>query len=220
MRGTQGRAQRRVRRGAEETFQKSLLLRDPCVYLTGDPGFLCVLLLAASASLATCSHASQQGAAPSRRDVPAQPVWTATIETSGGFAGMGAGGIAVTSTGNATVTEPARPGRTDRPAAAGGCRYTVPPAILKRLAEAVTKARPSTWAKSYVRPENPSGCCDQFRYTLALEVGKPGSAPSTVRTFWYDDSTELLPADLRAVLEVVTSVKANAPQGCGGLKIG
>lgn len=178
------------------------------------------LLVAASASLGTCSHAAQERPAPRPRDLAAQPVWTIAIETSGGFTGMGAGGVTVTSTGNATVSEPARPGRTDRPAAAGGCRYTVPPDILKRLAAAVAKARPSTWAKSYVRPENPNGCCDQFRYTLTLEVGKPESPTSTARTFWYDDSAALRPADLREVYETVISVKSNAPAGCGGLKIG
>lgn len=189
------------------------------------------LLLAATACLGTCSHAAQERTAPrpKGKDKEAQPVWTVTIETSGGFAGRGAGGITVSSTGDASVTAPGRTGgagrATDPATAPGqkpdadGCRYTVPPDLLKRLAEAVTKARPSTWATSYVRPENPRGCCDQFRYDLTVEVGKPG-VTSPARTFWYDDSAALRPADLREVYEAATSVKSNAPAGCGGLKIG
>ena len=150
--GTQGKAQRRA----------------------SDLGFLCVLLLAAASSLGACSHAAQERSAPSSQNKEAQAVWTATLETSGGFAGTGTGSVTVASTGNATVTEPVRPGGTGRPPDPDKCRYTVPPDILKRLAEAVSKARLSTWAGSYVRAENPRGCCDQFRVHPVARSGKAG----------------------------------------------
>ena len=123
---------------------------------------------------------------------PAAPErWTVTITTSGGFIGRGTGGIVVTS--DETVgTGPVSP----------SCRQ-----LLEALRRAVAEAKPATWAPSYVRPSNPHGCCDQFRYTMTVEVQHADGTPTKYGTFWYSEMSTDLPADVRGVFDAAWKMK-------------
>jgi hypothetical protein len=129
--------------------------------------------------------------------------WTVTIRTSGGFVGHGLGGIV------AMFDARAGTGRVIRP-----CRRLLTPAELEPLARAVAEAKPATWAPSYVRPANPDGCCDQFRYSLTLEMQQGGGTPAKHTTFWYSEMSEDLPDNVRRLFDAAWAMKKEADARC------
>jgi hypothetical protein len=106
--------------------------------------------------------------------------WSLEIIEDGGFAGQ-YHRAAADSNGNLTVQPNPR---------SKGCDYTIGGNDLLKLADAVRNAGPRLWAASYVRPENPSGCCDQVHTKVRLTLND-----LTTRTDWYSDHSAL-PADL------------------------
>jgi hypothetical protein len=81
----------------------------------------------------------------------------------------------------------------------GACRYAIDEGEARELSDAVLNANAAAWSSSYVRPENPNGCCDQTHTVVRLsrnERGPDGTPlPVTYTTEWYSDHP-LLPADL------------------------
>lgn len=81
----------------------------------------------------------------------------------------------------------------------GACRYAVGESEAHELSNAVLNANAAAWSSSYVRPENPNGCCDQIHTVVRLsrnERGPDGAPlPVSYTTEWYSDHP-LLPADL------------------------
>ena len=130
--------------------------------------------------------------------------WTVTITTHGGFTGKGTGGIIATSDGSVT---------TDRLGTLA-CRQQLTSADLQSLSRAVAEAKPDTWPPSYVRPSNPDGCCDQFRYSLTLEGQHAEGTPTKYSTFWYSEMSDALPADVRGLFDAAWKIKNDADAKC------
>ncbi len=126
-----------------------------------------------------------------------------TITTSGGFIGHGIGGIVATfdaRSGTARMTRP--------------CRRQLTSADLEPLARAVAEAKPATWIPSYVRPANPDGCCDQFRYSLTLEMQQADGTPAKYTTFWYSEMSDALPDNVRRLFDAAWAMKKEADARC------
>ena len=137
-----------------------------------------------------------------RRPAPAS--WKVTIDTGGGFTGRGTGSVEVLSDG--TV----RTGRGfSRP-----CGAKVAAADLELLARAVVEAQPATWKPEYVRASNPHGCCDQFRYTLTLELQHAEGPATKHSTRWYSEMSNALPVDVRGLFEAAWKSKKENDARC------
>lgn len=135
---------------------------------------------------------------------PAPEKWTVTIKTSGGFTGRGTGGIIATSEGNVAT------GRF----ASLTCRQQLAPPDLEPLRRAVAGADPAAWSPSYVRASNPHGCCDQFRYSMTLDVQDAKGTPTKYSTFWYSEMSNALPADVRGLFDAAWQMKKDADAIC------
>jgi hypothetical protein len=120
--------------------------------------------------------------------------WTLTMTEEGGFA-YRYQRVTVDSKGSVSVVPNPR---------TAACSFTLSAAETQQLDALVTSARPASWAASYVRPENPSGCCDQIHTTAQLtrkEVDAAGhSRQAAYTTDWYSDHNPL-PADLSSLFD-------------------
>lgn len=130
--------------------------------------------------------------------------WTVTITTHGGFTGKGTGGIIATSDGSVTR---------DR-LGTSPCRQQLTSAGLQSLTRAVAEAKPAAWLPSYVRPSNPHGCCDQFRYSVILEMQDAKGTPTKYSTFWYSEMSNALPTDVRGLFDEAWKIKNEAAAEC------
>ena len=108
------------------------------------------------------------------------PAWRVEITTSGGFAGQGEGSLNVAADSKLSLGT--------------YCATMLAGDDLKAIAALVAKAKPERWKASYVRPQNPSGCCDMIKTTLTLTRG--GKKWTST---WYSDH-DALPADLDALM--------------------
>ncbi len=135
---------------------------------------------------------------------PTPEKWKVTITTRGGFTGKGTGGMIATSDGYVTTDRLGRP----------ACRQQLAPADLGSLTLIVAEAKPASWTPSYVRTSNPHGCCDQFRYSLTLEVQHAEGTPTKYRTFWYSEMSNTLPADVRGLFDAAWKMKKEADTKC------
>lgn len=81
------------------------------------------------------------------------------------------------------------------------------PEEYDRIAAATEAADPQRWRASYAHASNPEGCCDQYRYTLRLEIERQDGRKIDFTTYWYDDSGENLPPDLRVLFEALWNTK-------------
>jgi len=107
------------------------------------------------------------------------PAWRVEIATSGGFAEQGQGSLTADADGKLILAH---------------CATTLTADDLKTLGQLVAKAKAEQWRTSYVRPENPTGCCDMIKTTLTLTRG--GKKWSST---WYSDHDKL-PADLDTLM--------------------
>lgn len=142
----------------------------------------------------------EPGAEGSAHKPTAPQQWTVTIDTSGGFVGRGAGRVVVAHDGT-TGFGPS-------------CLPQITPADLEALSRAVAEAKPATWSPSYVRPSNPHGCCDQFRYTMTLDIRQADGTPEKYSTFWYSEMSEELPGNLRGLFDAAWKIKKDADAKC------
>ena len=143
------------------------------------------------------SIAVQQGKGP-HLDLPASPeAWAILFQTSGGFSGMGAGSIHITSRG---VVRPAVP------------RFVVPSGSLASLNAAVIRSTPDRWRACYKRTDVAKGMptlTDQLSYTLTMDIRRDGQEQSFLST-WSDDAGSLLPPDLREIYRAAWSIKQDS----------
>jgi len=118
--------------------------------------------------------------------------WTLDMTEEGGFGGN-VHHIVIDHSGNLTVQPNAR---------AVECHYTLSDAELLALNDAIESADGKVWAASYVRPENPTGCCDQYHTKVRLtrsELASNGTLKQvTYTTEWYSDHLPL-PSDLAGI---------------------
>jgi len=118
--------------------------------------------------------------------------WTLDVLQEGGFGGN-YHRVVADSSGNLTV----QPNAT-----AHECHYTLSDSDVAKLNDSVQNADGKLWAASYVRPENPTGCCDQFHSKVQLtrkELAANGTVNEVTYTSeWFSDHPPL-PADLDGV---------------------
>jgi len=93
------------------------------------------------------------------------------------------------------------------------CRSTIDAGDTQSLGALVKNANAAAWAPSYVRPENPDGCCDQIHTTVRLTRNEAGHAVTYV-THWYSDHPTL-PADLETLGERLTPLFQRFGPACG-----
>jgi hypothetical protein len=136
--------------------------------------------------------------------------WSLTIDTTGGLTGRGAGRVTISSSGSVS--------------ASGTPFATCPGKSLtsqqvQTLARAVHGARLRQWAAAYVQPSNPEGCCDQFRYSMTLDVeGAADAATEHHKTGWHSATVGMLPAELRALFDLAWAIKQQVVDACKSAK--
>lgn len=124
--------------------------------------------------------------------------WTLDIRTSGGFAPSLRSGVIIRNTGD--VTRLNYLGQSV-------CTGTTTSDELDRLNAALDSAHPETWASTYARPSNPTGCCDQIRTTVKLTRTSQAGQSLTYETYWFDDH-DPLPADLETLAQLGLGLSA------------
>lgn len=123
--------------------------------------------------------------------------WLLTIETEGGIAGRGTGGITLDSKGDATVSDMVRQ-----------CTVEVPVETLAEVDRNVRAAKPSAW-----KPEYSSPGADRFLYRLTLTTIL-GEESTTWQTTWVEGDVEI-PSDLVALSEEAWRVRTDLLTTCG-----
>jgi hypothetical protein len=132
--------------------------------------------------------------------------WNVSITTAGGFTGHGAGGVSATSAGTIGTS-----GFLGMPTP---CPDVTFPEESARINAAIEAGDPDEWTASYAHASNPEGCCDQYRYTLKLEIERQDGTTRDFTTKWYDDSKANLPPDLRALTEALWAAKQKVAAKC------
>jgi hypothetical protein len=126
--------------------------------------------------------------------------WQLVVATEGGSLGRGLGGVEARSTGELWIS----------PYVGHRCEFKLSPAELERLFAAVSAARPKGWRPRYVRADNPTGCCDQVRTLVFLNV-KRGDREIPNGTGWFDDSRKLAPIDAQRLAAAATVLMRTHP---------
>jgi len=98
--------------------------------------------------------------------------------------------VTVDSSGNVTVQPNSH---------SNACKHVLDAAETAQFADLVLAANPLAWATTYVRKENPSGCCDQIHSGFRL-FRVSGNVSASFLTDWFSDH-DALPSDLTAIDE-------------------
>jgi hypothetical protein len=112
-------------------------------------------MLTAFLFLAFAQSGRQRPATPS---APTVSDWKIEMTTDGGFAGIGVGGLTVSSDGSLTITL----------MSSKKCTYQLTAAELQSLNAAVNNARPGSWLECYSLADTRTHCCDLVRTTMTL----------------------------------------------------
>ena len=112
-------------------------------------------MLTAFLLLAFAQSGRQRPVTPS---TPAVSDWKIEIKTDGGFAGIGVGGLTVSSDGTLTITL----------MSSKKCTYQLTASELQSVSAAVNNARPAAWLECYSFADVKSHCCDLVRTTMTL----------------------------------------------------
>jgi len=128
-----------------------------------------------------------------------------TLDSSGGFSGMGNKDYQLTGT-SFTVTDPFAP----------TCTGTLTPAERDALLAAAELVQWTTLQPSYYPPANPSCCCGMFLYDLSLTLTQCPTGSLPAATAWCDQSLtdSLLPQALADFLALLDQYAAQIVAGC------
>ena len=129
------------------------------------------------------------------------------LETGGGFTGLGSNDVVLDS-GSLKVTPPG----------GSACSACLTPS---QYADLLATARAVDWAAvpaTYVSPQNPSCCCDQFTYQLAVTVVVAEGGTVHAGSTWCDESLMggTMPAPLLQFLQGVQGVATAVLASCTG----
>ena len=83
-----------------------------------------------------------------------------------------------------------------------------------RLKEAVRAAKPASWREGGYGDEKHPICCDQPTTRLTFSRRESRDSTRVVSTTWYPASSELRPADLTALADVVQELWDKASERC------
>ncbi len=129
------------------------------------------------------------------------------LESGGGFTGLGDNDV-VLAGGVLKVTPP------------GGtaCTACLTPSQYLDLQAAARAVDWATVPATYVSPQNPSCCCDQFTYDLAVTVVLAEGGTVHAGTAWCDESLmgSAMPAPLLQFLQKVRDVATTVLASCAG----
>jgi hypothetical protein len=136
------------------------------------------------------------------RQESANSSWSVRVDTSGGFAGIGNGSIAIDSKGKSIYIKP-----TPRNMQATPCEANLTKEQLRDISEAVSLAKPEGWKVAGLGVAAP----DAFGYVLSLKRGS-----ETYKVMWYDNTQDQLPADLSKLYAALDTVKESQAEKCEG----
>jgi hypothetical protein len=134
---------------------------------------------------------------------PPVTAWVIRIETSGGIAGGGAGGVVVSSDRTIVATKPGPQGK------AKPCEGKLSEQELKELSDSVEQSTPDEWKISGPNAAAP----DAFSYTLELQT-ESEEGKQVHRIGWFDNTRELVPADVKRLYEAANQAKIAALKKC------
>jgi hypothetical protein len=83
-----------------------------------------------------------------------------------------------------------------------------------RLKEAVRASKPAAWREGGYSDEKHPICCDQPTTRLTFSRRESRDSTRIVKTSWYPGSSELRPADLAALADVVQELWNKAGERC------
>ena len=121
--------------------------------------------------------------------------WSAFLLTRGGFAGTGKGFVAISS----TETPQTR---------CSAVRLSQPKRA--EIESAIADAHPEKWQAHY-KPET-ERMTDQFYYSFNLKLERSDGTSGNYPVSWQDESTEMLPKDLRRVYNALCAAREDCPQ--------
>ncbi|MBZ5535791.1 MAG: hypothetical protein LAO31_07540 [Acidobacteriia bacterium] len=116
--------------------------------------------------------------------------WVVQVITRGGFNGAGRGDIAITSKGVVNCTPPH-----------AKCRNELTPEALQRLAQIVTRAKPSNWGGSTV-----GNCMDCYFTVLALRRREADGKVRAYFVIWDDTTEKSAPFEAKALIDRVIAL--------------
>ncbi|HEY0380493.1 MAG TPA: hypothetical protein VGC87_26505 [Pyrinomonadaceae bacterium] len=82
-----------------------------------------------------------------------------------------------------------------------------------KLKEAVRASRPASWREDYSDEKHPA-CCDQPTIRLTFSRRESRDSTRVINTSWYPGSSELRPADLAALADMVQELWNKASEHC------
>jgi len=145
--------------------------------------------------------------AGTRRRAAAHPsnlTWTVEITTTGGFSGQGVGSVMIHASGAIAATD----------LSTKSCSSRLSQGDLLTLNQAIQHSNPAEWNHCYVKASNPTGCCDQVQYRLTFKDLDAAHREKTFMTFWYDQNSEALPADLGRLFNAAWEIRRRTLEGC------
>jgi hypothetical protein len=83
-----------------------------------------------------------------------------------------------------------------------------------KLKEAVRASKPAAWREGGYSDEKHPICCDQPTTRLTFSRRESRDSTRVVKTSWYPGSSELRPADLTALADVVQELWNKASERC------
>jgi hypothetical protein len=128
--------------------------------------------------------------------------WSIQVKTSGGFTGRGNGNVQIDSQGHIIYDKPAIPNKPASP-----CKGSLSQEDLREIKDAVEHTKPQGWKVAGLDIAAP----DAYGYDLKLQIG---TESHQVR--WYDNTTDQLPGDLKALYNAVSSIKEKQARKCDG----
>jgi hypothetical protein len=121
------------------------------------------------------------------------------LRTTGGFTGLGLGELKIS---GSTATASFR---------GKSCTRELTTAERQNLDKTIGNALTIAWRESYVREDNPYGAADQIRYELAW---REETTAITRATWWYDETTNELPTELRRLVDLLTEIRTDLLSRC------
>lgn len=135
----------------------------------------------------------------------AADAWLLVLDSWGGYAGHGMGGVTIASDGRVFAHRLGRRANND-------CFTRLAEAELQALTRAISAAEPSTWSTSY-EPAEEKACCDFFTWLLRLHHREADGAERVTHTGWHEAS-EGLPQDLLAVATIARRAMTSVLPSC------
>jgi hypothetical protein len=85
------------------------------------------------------------------------------------------------------------------------CSAELSPNVVRSIEAALARAHAERWAKSYVNPNNPQGCCDIFANSLRVEMEDSQRRKTPYETQWFSDSGKVVPESVSSLFSLVWS---------------